>query len=142
MKALSVLFVENCLLVCAMRVGICAPCTLIPQSNVPPAAKCLKMSEPSKPTVKVIVNSRKWARIITTYKYWPLQTEDGFICKLCGKTFTKSQNARRHLRNAHVSQPMTCSFCNKTLKNERTYKMHVSLNHTDKQWFTYLSMNQ
>ncbi|XP_023348652.1 zinc finger and BTB domain-containing protein 26 isoform X2 [Eurytemora carolleeae] len=62
-----------------------------------------------------------------------IQTEDGFICKLCGKTFTKSQNARRHLRNAHVSQPMTCSFCNKTLKNERTYKMHVSLNHTDKQ---------
>ena len=131
-RELNVLYVVNCLHACAMRAGTWDPFTQILQSNVPPVAKCLKMSEPSKLIEKVIANQWISVHLNTLYKYWPLQTEDGFVCKLCGKTFTKSQNARRHLRNAHVSTPITCRFCNRTLKNERTYKMHVSLNHVDK----------
>jgi uncharacterized C2H2 Zn-finger protein len=64
------------------------------------------------------------------------QAEGGVGCQLCGKVFTNNQNARRHVRNAHMSGPITCDYCNKVLKNERTYKLHVAANHAEKESFS------
>jgi len=58
-----------------------------------------------------------------------IQNDNGFLCKICGNTFTKMQNARRHMRSAHLSSPMACDLCQRVLKNERTYKLHMVANH-------------
>jgi uncharacterized C2H2 Zn-finger protein len=55
----------------------------------------------------------------------------GAVCQLCGKVFTNKQNARRHVRSAHISGPMTCQLCQKVLKNERTYRLHLAANHEE-----------
>lgn len=52
-----------------------------------------------------------------------------FECSLCGSVFSYRNNATRHIKSAHFSEPIPCIHCGKYYKNERGLKDHIRSNH-------------
>ena len=43
----------------------------------------------------------------------------------CGKEFSSSGNARRHVKNTHQEIDITCVICNNVSKNPTAYAKHL-----------------
>jgi hypothetical protein len=60
-----------------------------------------------------------------------LEPDGAVRCMECGKYFTNSNNARRHVRTLHmeVGGVFACHHCDKTFEKIRSFDDHMRLKH-------------
>ena len=53
-----------------------------------------------------------------------------FECDICGKTFPEKGKLQSHVKNSH-GNTLHCSKCDKTFEYLKSYKTHMSVQHSD-----------
>ena len=51
------------------------------------------------------------------------------ICEICGKTFTRADNLKRHIQAVHRNGEVQCTKCGKTFARADNLKRHVEAVH-------------
>ena len=54
-------------------------------------------------------------------------------CLICKKTFKQECNARRHIKNLHLENPVKCDLCFKVFSNSRYCNDHKRYSHNVRQ---------